>query len=296
MDWIGNILAVGSTLKVLLGLEFGGVEFLWKSATVICLIVFSVIGVALFTVYESEIASHPVIPLRIFRYRNSISACSLSFSYAMVFLRGTYWLPLYFQAVLGANSLLSGVYLLLYVVASSFLSVGSGIFIKKSGNYCWPIIIGLPTNIDPRDIGAATSTYSFARQIGTSVSVVLGGVVFSNVRNSQQSGLESAVGPQLALQFAGGDAFASVPLIARLPAAQQQMIRTAYWEALQKMFILYACAAFTAFLIGLSLRQAKLSQEHQEHKTGLQSLKNEQDRRNLQADAEPAVQRKKGEQ
>ncbi|KEQ92614.1 hypothetical protein AUEXF2481DRAFT_31870 [Aureobasidium subglaciale EXF-2481] len=274
MDWIGNILAVGSTLKVLLGLEFGGVEFLWKSATVICLIVFSVIGVALFTVYESEIASHPVIPLRIFRYRNSISACSLSFSYAMVFLRGTYWLPLYFQAVLGANSLLSGVYLLLYVVASSFLS----------------------TNIDPRDIGAATSTYSFARQIGTSVSVVLGGVVFSNVRNSQQSGLESAVGPQLALQFAGGDAFASVPLIARLPAAQQQMIRTAYWEALQKMFILYACAAFTAFLIGLSLRQAKLSQEHQEHKTGLQSLKNEQDRRNLQADAEPAVQRKKGEQ
>lgn len=333
VDWIGVILVVGSTLMVLMGLEFGGLEFPWKSATVICLIVFGIVGVALFTVYESKIASHPVIPPRIFRYGNSISACSLSFLHAMAFLGGTYWLPLYFQTVLGANSLLSGVYLLPYVVASSFLSVGSGIFIKRTGNYCWPIIAGLPvmalgfglmtylgnrahwgriitfqiiaglgsstgfqaplialqTNIDSRDIGAATSTYSFARQIGTSVSVVLGGVVFSNVMNSQQSDLESAVGPQLALPFAGENALASVRLIARLPATQQRIVRTAYWEALQKVFILYACAAFTAFLIGLFIKQTKLSQEHQEHKTGLQSLKNEKGRMNLQIDAEPAV-------
>lgn len=61
----------------------------------------------------------------------------------MAFVGRTYWLPLYFQAALGANSRLSGVYLLPYVVASSFFSVGSGIFIKKSGNYCWPIITRL---------------------------------------------------------------------------------------------------------------------------------------------------------
>lgn len=58
------------------------------------------------------------------------------------------------------------------------------------------------------------------------------------------------------------------------------------------MFILYACAAFTAFVIGLFVEQTKLSQEHQEHKTGLQSLKDERGRRNLQADMELAVQSK----
>ncbi|TVY58522.1 MFS-type transporter [Lachnellula cervina] len=330
IDWIGNLLVVGSTLMALIGLQFGGVQFAWKSATVICLIVFGALGIALFAIYESEFASHPVMPPRIFRYRNSVSAYSLSMMHAMAFLSGTYWLPLYFQAVLGANSLLSGVYLLPYVIASSFLSVGSGIFIKKTGNFRWPIVVGLPvmalgfglmtylgdeahwdriiifqiiaglgsstgfqaplvalqTNIEPQDIGAATAAYSFARQIGTSGCVVLGGVVFSNVMNSQQARLKSALGPQLASQFTGGDAFASVPLIAPLPTDQQQVVRAAYWDALQKMFILYACVAFTGFIISLFIRQTTLSQEHSEHKTGLQSLKKENRRKNRWGDGE----------
>ncbi|CZT52202.1 related to DHA14-like major facilitator efflux transporter [Rhynchosporium secalis] len=323
IDWIGNLLIVGGTLMVLMGLQFGGVEFAWKSATVICLIVFGAVSVALFCIYESRFATYPVIPPRIFRHRNSVAAYSLSIMHAMAFLGGTYWLPLYFQAVLGASSLLSGVYLLPYVISSSFLSVGSGMFIKKTGNFRWPIVVGLfvmtlgfglltylddephwdriiifqiiaglgsgtnfqaplialQTNIEPRDIGAAVSAYSFARQIGTSVSVVLGGVVFSNVMNSQQGLLKSALGPQLASEFSGRNASASIEKIAGLPLGQEQTVRATYWDALQKMFILYACVSFFGLLLSLFIRQTKLSQEHTEHKTGLQSLKKEDARK-----------------
>lgn len=315
IDWIGNLLVIGGTLMILMGLQFGGVDFAWNSATVICLIVFGAVAVALFCIYESKFASYPVIPPRIFRYRNSVSAYSLSIMHSMSFLGGSYWLPLYFQAVLGVNPLLSGVYLLPYTIASSFLSVGSGIFIKKTGNFRWPVVVGLfvmtiglglltylddephwdriiifqiiaglgsgtgfqaplialQTNIEPRDIGAATSAYSLARQIGTSVSVVIGGVVFSNVMSSQQGRLTSALGPMLASEFNGRNAAASIQKIAGLPTDQKQTVRAAYWNTLQKMFILYACVSFTGLLISLFIKQTKLSQEHTEYKTGLQS-------------------------
>ncbi|EFX06414.1 major facilitator superfamily transporter [Grosmannia clavigera kw1407] len=319
IDWVGNLLIMGGTLMILMGLQFGGDKFPWKSATVICLIVFGAVVIALFCIYESRFAVYPVMPPRIFQYRNTIAAYSLSITHAMGFLGGSYWLPLYFQAVLGANSLLSGVYLLPYVVSSSFASIGCGFFIKKTGNFRWPISVGLfvmtigfglltylgdkphwdriiifqiiaglgsstnfqapliavLANVEPQDSGAATAAYSFARQIGTSVSVVIGGVVFSNAMNSQQGHLRSVLGAQIASEFNGRDASASVQKVAGLSTDQRKIVRAAYWDALQKMFILYACVVFVGLLISLFIRQVKLSQEHVEYKTGLQSLKKE---------------------
>lgn len=317
VDWVGNLLVIGGTLMVLMGLQFGGVEYAWKSATVICLIVFGTVTITLFYIYEYRFADYPVIPPRIFRYRNSISAYSLSIMHAMAFLGGTYWLPLYFQAVLAASPLMSGVYLLPYIVSSSFLSVGAGILIKKTGHFRWPIVSGLfimtiglglltylddkprwdriiifqiiaglgsstgfqaplialQTTIEPQDIGPAVSAYALARQIGTSISVIIGGVIFNNVMSSKQSRLRSTIGPQLASEFNGQDASASIPKIAGLPTDQKQIVRAVYWDVLQKVFILYACVSFVGFLISLFVRQTKLSQEHSEYKTGLHFLR-----------------------
>lgn len=334
IDWVGNLLVIGGTLMILLGLQFGDVQFPWKSATVICLLVFGVITVGIFAFYESRFAKYPVIPTRIFKYRNSIAAYLLAVTHAMAFLGGTYWLPLYFQSVLGANSLLSGVYLLPYVISSSFISIGSGIFIKKTGNYRWPILLGLlvmtlglglmtylgdeahwdriilfqivagigsgtnfqsplialQTNIEPRDIGAATSSYSFARQIGTTVSVTIGGVVFNNVMNSQQGHLIAALGKKLAEQFNGDTASASIRRIQALDPERKHIVRHAYWHALRTMFIVYTCVSFVGLIVSFFVRQTKLNTEHTEHKTGLQSLKKEE-RKNEKPDEERAAEK-----
>ncbi|KAE8450586.1 hypothetical protein EG329_005930 [Mollisiaceae sp. DMI_Dod_QoI] len=143
VDWAGSLSIVGGTLMLLLGLEFGGVTYPWSSAKVICLIVFGIVVAGLFVLNEWKFARYPVMPLRLFKHGSNIASLSVCFCHGFVFIAGTYYLPLYFQAVLGATPLLSGVYLLPLVLALSFTSGLTGLFIKKTGKYLPPIWFGL---------------------------------------------------------------------------------------------------------------------------------------------------------
>jgi EmrB/QacA subfamily drug resistance transporter len=142
IDWTGNGLVIGATLMLLLGLEFGGIELPWRSATIICLLVFSAVTLGIFIAYEACLARYPVIPLRIFRGATNTASLSLPFLHAISFLGGSYWLPLYFQSVLGADALRSGVYLLPFVISLSICSALVGAFIKQTGEYKVPILAG----------------------------------------------------------------------------------------------------------------------------------------------------------
>ena len=143
VDWLGSLTMVAGTVMLLLGLEFGGVIFPWKSATVICLIFFGVVTIALFFVIENRIAPYPIMPLGLFSKRSNLAALGVCFFHAFVFISGSYFLPLYFQAVLGATPILSGVYLLPTALSLSFLSAFTGVFIRKTGQYLPPIWFGL---------------------------------------------------------------------------------------------------------------------------------------------------------
>jgi len=143
VDWLGSLTMVGGTLMVLLGLEFGGVTFPWDSATVICLIVFGVVTIGLFFLVEHRLAPYPLMPLDLFFKRSNLAALGVCFFHAFVFISGSYFLPLYFQAVLGATPILSGVYLLPTALSLSFLSAFTGIFIRKTGQYLPCIWFGL---------------------------------------------------------------------------------------------------------------------------------------------------------
>lgn len=128
---------------LLLGLEFGGVTYPWGSAKVICLIIFGIVVAGLFVLNEWKFARYPVMPLRLFKQPSNLASLGVCFCHGFVFIAGTYYMPLYFQAVLGATPLLSGVYLLPFVLALSFTSGATGAFIKKTGKYLPPIYFGL---------------------------------------------------------------------------------------------------------------------------------------------------------
>lgn len=127
----------------LLGLEYGGVSFPWSSATVLCLLVFGVILVVLFVINEWKFARFPMMPLTLFQKRSSVASLAVCFVHGFVFISGSYFIPLYFQAVLGANPILSGVYLFPFVLSLSIMSIIVGIFIKKTGQYLPPIWFGV---------------------------------------------------------------------------------------------------------------------------------------------------------
>ena len=128
---------------LLLGLEFGGISHPWDSATVLCLIIFGFITIGIFFLIEWRVAPYPLMPLDLFSRRSNLAALGVCFFHAFVFISGSYFLPLYFQAVRHATPILSGVYLLPTALSLSFLSAFTGIFIKKTGQYLPMIWFGM---------------------------------------------------------------------------------------------------------------------------------------------------------
>lgn len=142
IDWTGGSLVMGSVLMVLLALDFGDVVFPWSSATIICLLVFGVVCAALFVMNEWKFAKEPIIPLHLFSRKSSIGAYGVYVFNFYVFIGMLYYLPLYLQAVLGANALDSGVYIIPLIVASSLAAAFVGFFIQKTGRYLGIMYIG----------------------------------------------------------------------------------------------------------------------------------------------------------
>ncbi|KAK3954318.1 major facilitator superfamily domain-containing protein [Pseudoneurospora amorphoporcata] len=317
VDWVGSLTIVGGTLMILLGLEFGGVTYPWKSATVICLIVFGIVMIGIFGVIEWKVAEYPVIPMRLFKRRASVASLLVCACQGFVFISGSYYLPLYFQAVLGASPLLSGVYVLAFAMSLSIVSAATGVYIKKTGKYLPPIIFGmtvmtlgfglfidlearpnwakiilyqivagvgvgpnfqapliaLQTTVPGRDVAAATGTFGFIRQLSTSISVVIGGVVFQNRMEKQHDRLVQELGPDNASLLTGGSAASNVGRLASLPPDQRQIAREAYFNALRVMYIVYVAFSALGLFISLFVGSRTLSKEHEEHKTGLDNMK-----------------------
>lgn len=335
VDWAGSLLIVGGTLMLLFGLQYGGVTYPWSSATVLCLIIFGIATCALFILYEWKIPTYPVMPMALFHRRTNIATLSVVFIHGFVFISGSYYLPLYFQAVRGASPIMSGVYLLPTAVALSFGSIGTGIYVRKVGAYLPPIyfglfmmtlgyglfidfaassswaklalfqiiaglgigplfqapIIALQAHIQPRDIGTATATLGFMRQLATSTSVVIGEVVFQNAMRSRSDQLTAVLGPQRAQQLSGGNAGANTEVIATLPPDQRDFVRRAFANSLQPMWIMYTAVSALGLVAGLLIQKKVLTKQHEETKTGLEAERENAEARKAEKEAKRANKR-----
>ncbi|KAK4235620.1 MFS transporter [Achaetomium macrosporum] len=142
IDWTGVILSIGSTLMFLLGLSFGGETYSWRSATVICLIVFGFVGWVLCFVWEARMATYPLMPTRIFKRIPNLAILGVCFIQSYAYIASAYYLPLYFQAVLSADPILSGVYLLPTALSLSAASIATGVYMGRTGQYLAPMYLG----------------------------------------------------------------------------------------------------------------------------------------------------------
>lgn len=143
IDWVGSLSVVGATLMLLFGLQYGGVTDPWNSATVICLIVFGIVTFALFAFWETRFAKYPVMPMSLFKTQTNLATLLVVFCHGFVFISGSYYLPLYFQAIRGATPIMSGVYLLPTAISLAFSSIGTGVFVRKVGLFLPPIYFGM---------------------------------------------------------------------------------------------------------------------------------------------------------
>lgn len=314
IDWAGTFLIIGGTLMFLFGLEFGGVNYPWDSATVICLIVFGVFVWGLAMLSEWKLAKYPVIPPRLFKEWYNILILLVCFCHGFVFIASTYYLPLYFQTVLLASPILSGVYVLPMVLSLSVVSAVTGIVMKKTGRYreaivsglffmtlgyglfidlkayaSWPRIIiyqliagigigpnfqaplvAFQANIRPSDMATATATFGFVRQLSTSMSVVLGTVIYQNIMGQQADKLLAAIGPERTAAISGSFAGTSKSLIQSLDDAQRKVVLGAFTLALNRMWIFYTAIAAVGLFLSVFIVPRELSKTHTVQKTGLE--------------------------
>ncbi|KAI1344439.1 major facilitator superfamily domain-containing protein [Xylariaceae sp. FL0016] len=143
LDWIGSLTIVGGTICFLYGLESGsGGLHAWNSAFVLCLIICGVVLLALFCFWEARYAKNPLIPTRIFRKTTNIASFATTCLHSFIFITYDYFLPLYFQVCLGFTPIISGVTLFALVIPLSIVTFGTGIVVRKTGNYLPSIWVG----------------------------------------------------------------------------------------------------------------------------------------------------------
>ena len=143
IDWIGSLSILGATLLLLLGLQFGGVTAPWNSAKVVCMIIFGILLFGVFCITQWKVSEFPLIPLRILANRSNSAVLVVCLFHGMAFISTLYFLPVYYQSVLGAGPLSSGIWLLPLAISSTLFMFVVGTYVKKKGKYLRIIRVGL---------------------------------------------------------------------------------------------------------------------------------------------------------
>lgn len=134
-DWLGSAAIVGGTVMLLLGLQSGASDHGWGSQMVICLLVAGAMSFGAFGFVEWKLAKTPLIPLRFLAQRGRIATLSVNVCQALITTACTYFLPLYFQVVLGASPLSSGLYFLPTTLTLALFWLIIGHVVKRTGEY-----------------------------------------------------------------------------------------------------------------------------------------------------------------
>jgi hypothetical protein len=221
-DWIGATGVLGGAISFLLGLESGAsAQHSWKSAYTLGLMISGLFILGLTFLWEWKGARQPLIPIKVLVGRSNLAALGTAFGHSMVFISYDFYLPLYFQMVLHAAPIISGVYLLALIVPLSIMSYATGLYIRKTNKYCWAARFGsvlmtvgtglfisfgsttnypkiilyqlvagigggalflspmmaLQAHLPAENIAAGLSAFTFLRNLGTAISIVVGGVI-----------------------------------------------------------------------------------------------------------------------
>ncbi|KAF8502520.1 iron permease [Gautieria morchelliformis] len=156
IDWIGNFIIIAASVSTLLGLTWGGIQFGWATAQVLVPLIVGLFGIVVWIIYEALVPNEPILPLRLFNNRTTISGYVGTAIHGLVVSAALFYLPVYFQACKGASPVRSGVDLLPYsfsiapfaIVAGATASATKKYRIQNVAAWCFIMIgLGLQTTL-----------------------------------------------------------------------------------------------------------------------------------------------------
>ncbi|BFZ60556.1 hypothetical protein YB2330_001593 [Saitoella coloradoensis] len=148
LDVIGTSLLTGGLLMFLLPIVLAaGSANKWKSAKIICLIVFGVISLILFAIWEVKFAKYPIFPAYIFKNRTMLGAIGIGFFYFMAYY--VHWNYLYTWLVVAhyESTDSAGTISNSFSFTSTAVALLCGLAIRYTGRYKWYGFAGVPIYI-----------------------------------------------------------------------------------------------------------------------------------------------------
>lgn len=120
IDYAGNALLIASTISVLFATTYGGTRYPFSSFRIVVPLVLGLLGLVAFLFLETaKFIPEPVIPYRLFNNRTSATVFAVTFLNSALLYWILFFLPVYFQSVLGSSPTQAGVQLLPSIVIAS---------------------------------------------------------------------------------------------------------------------------------------------------------------------------------
>jgi len=174
IDFLGTILLAGFFVSLLMAISFGGIVYSWSSGSIIALFVVGGILLIFFFLQQSyNVLTTPetrLFPLQFLRSRTMVILFLEECAAATAVFIAIYFIPLYFQLVLGKSALGAGVSLLAFICADTAMCVLNGILLGKFGYYMpWFIGAGAFVVIGSALMYTVNETTHFAKIYGYSI-------------------------------------------------------------------------------------------------------------------------------
>ncbi|ANB15625.1 Vba5p [Sugiyamaella lignohabitans] len=133
IDYIGTVLLAVGLVLVLLALTFGSISTPWNSALVISFFTIGGVVVVAFIAYNFSLSKNPLLPWVVVRVWRVDVVCVAFFMTFGSFMAAVLYLSTFFQVVLNADAMHSGIDLLPMIIPVVLCSASGGIFISKTG-------------------------------------------------------------------------------------------------------------------------------------------------------------------
>lgn len=165
LDPVGIALTMGSITSLVLALQYGGISHPWNSSVVIGLLIgFGLLFIAQ-VIWEILVGDYAMMLPRLYKQRSLSATAPFQFFFMGSYLVLLYYLPIYFQSILGASPIRSGVNNLPLVLAASVFAIAGGAVVMMTGRAQQVMMIGsLLTTVSigliyTLDIGSSTGKW-----------------------------------------------------------------------------------------------------------------------------------------
>jgi EmrB/QacA subfamily drug resistance transporter len=169
IDFVSILLLCGATVALLLVLSLGGARLPWASPSLLSLLG-AAIGFGALFVWKQMRSAEPIIPPHFVKDRVVRPVLVLTFVIQGSFLAIVTLMPIFFQVAQRVSAGRSGVLMLPLVFGITIISYFSATYIRRTGRYKPPPMIGLPVAVAVTVLIAFLAT----RVSGPVIALILG--------------------------------------------------------------------------------------------------------------------------